>query len=116
MLLPIYLWLASDMQWQWLREIALIAPWAALIAFLMVSNLATFSWTSLRLRRGVRLWVILVVALVGGALLTAPLETLSVLAVLYVLSIPFSIASYGRVKRQRAAAARGPAPLDAPAT
>jgi CDP-diacylglycerol--serine O-phosphatidyltransferase len=117
MLLPVYLWLASDGQWQWLREIAVVAPWAALIAFLMVSNLATFSWTSLRLRRGVRLWVILVIALVGGALVTAPLETLSVIAVLYVLSIPFSIASYARVRRLRAAAGpRGAASPDVPAT
>jgi CDP-diacylglycerol--serine O-phosphatidyltransferase len=117
MLLPIYLWLASGRDWEWLREIALVAPWAALIAFLMVSNLATFSWTSLRLRRGVRLWVILLVALIGGALFTAPLETLSVISALYVLSIPFSIASYARVTRQRAAAGlRGPAPPDAPAT
>jgi len=117
MLLPIYLWLASDGEWQWLREIGLVAPWSALIAFLMVSNLATFSWTSVRLRREVRLWVILVVALVGGALLTAPLETLSVISIAYVVSIPFSIASYGRVRRQRAAAAlREASPPDAPAT
>jgi CDP-diacylglycerol--serine O-phosphatidyltransferase len=113
MLLPIFLWLASDRQWTLLREIYVVAPWAALIAFLMISNLATFSWGSLRLRRGVRLWAILLVALVGAALITAPLETLSVISILYILAIPFSIASYARVKRQRAVAVRGSQPAAA---
>jgi len=116
MLLPVYLWMASDREWTWLQDWRLVAPWSALCAFLMVSNLATFSWTSLRLRRGVRLWVILVVALVGGALVSAPWQTLSVVAILYVLLIPFSIASYGRIKKQRAAAPRGPSQPDAAAT
>lgn len=114
MLLPLYLWLASDRQWTWLQDWRLIAPWAALCAFLMVSNLATFSWGSLRLRRRVRLWVILVVALVGGALFSAPWHTLSVVAALYALMIPVSIISYSRVRRQRAAVAapREPSPPD----
>ena len=111
MLLPVYLWLATDQQWDWLREVAFTAPWSALIAFFMVSNLATFSWTSLRLRSRVRLWVILVVALVGGALFTAPWPTLSVISVIYVLMIPVSILSYGRIRKQRAA---GSAPTERP--
>jgi CDP-diacylglycerol--serine O-phosphatidyltransferase len=108
MLLPVYLWLATG--WDWLREIVFVAPWSALIAFLMVSNLATFSWTSLRLRSRVRLWVILVIALVGAALFTAPWPTLSIISAIYVLLIPFSILSYGRIRRQRAAAAASPEP------
>ena len=117
MLFPLYLWMASDRQWVWLQDWRLVAPWAGLCAFLMVSNLATFSWTSLRLRQRVRLWVILLVALVGGALFSAPWQTLSVVAVLYVLMIPFSILSYAKVRRQRAAATapRAPSPPDADA-
>ena len=116
MLLPIFLWMASDREWVWLQDWRVVAPWSALCAFLMVSNLATFSWTSFRLRRTVRLWVILLVAMVGGALFSAPWHTLSVVAGLYVLMIPFSIASYARVKRQRAAAAlREPSQPDAAA-
>lgn len=111
MLLPIYAWLASEGSWGWLREIYVVAPWAALCAFLMVSNLATFSWTSLRLRSRVRLWVILVIAMVGGALFTAPWPTLSVAALLYAAMIPFSILSYSRVRRQRAAAPQPAQPL-----
>lgn len=104
LLLPIYLWLASDREWDWLTDYRLIAAWAALIAFLVISSLATYSWTSLRLRRDMRLVAIMGIALVGAALVSAPWETLSVVALIYALSIPFSIASYARVKRQRAAA------------
>jgi CDP-diacylglycerol--serine O-phosphatidyltransferase len=105
LLLPIYLWLASNRQWDRLTDYRLIAAWATAIAFLVISNLATYSWTSLRLRRDMRLVAIVIIAVVGAALVSAPWETLSVVALLYVLSIPFSIASYGRVKRRRAAVA-----------
>ena len=104
LLLPIILWLASDGAWEWLRDYRLVAPWAALIAFLAISSLATFSWGSLRLRRNVRFEAIVVIALLGAALVSAPWQTLSVVALLYLVMIPFSVASYQRVKRRRAAA------------
>jgi CDP-diacylglycerol--serine O-phosphatidyltransferase len=101
-LLPLFLWLWTGLDF--FHEPLLVAPWAALSAVLMVSNLATFSWGSLRLRSHVRIGALLVVALIGGALITAPWPTLSVAALLYAAMIPFSIASYAKVKRQRAAA------------
>lgn len=107
-LLPLFLWLWTGEEI--FHEPLLVAPWAAAAAFLMVSNLATFSWGSLRLRSHVRLGALLVIALIGGALFTAPWPTLSVAALLYAASIPFSIISYGKVRRQRAIASR-PAPV-----
>jgi CDP-diacylglycerol--serine O-phosphatidyltransferase len=101
LLLPIYLWLASDRQWDWLTNYQLIALWSAIVACLVISNLATFSWTSLRLRGSGRLIAIVVIALLGAALVTAPWETLSVAALLYIATIPFSIAGYAKIKRQR---------------
>lgn len=115
LLLPIYLWLASDRQWNWLADYRLVAPWAALVAFLVISSLATFSWGSLRLRRNVRLEAIVIIALIGGALVSAPWHTLSFMALTYVMLIPFSIASYARVRRLRAAASRPAEPADGPA-
>lgn len=105
MLLPLILWIASGESWAWLRDYRVVAPWAALIAFLAISSLATFSWTSLRLRRSVRFEAIVVIALLGGALVSAPFETLSVVALLYLALIPFSVLSYSRVRRRRAASA-----------
>ncbi len=107
MLLPILIWLASDRQWDWLRDPWVMAPWSALIAFLAISNIATFSWGSLRLRRNVRLEAIVGIALVGGAVLSEPWITLSASGLLYLALIPFSVMSYAKVRRLRAAAAPG---------
>lgn len=105
LLLPIFLWTASDGQWEWLRDYRLVAAWAALCAFLTISSLATFSWGSLRLRRNIRLEAIVFIAILGGALVSAPFETLSVAALVYLAMIPFSMMSYARVRRQRVRAA-----------
>ena len=102
-LLPLFLWLWTG--FYIFQEPLLVAPWAALAAFLMVSNVATFSWSSLRLRSHVRFGALVVIALIGGMLITAPWPTLSVAATLYAAMIPFSIISYARVKRRRASAA-----------
>ena len=109
LMVPIYLWLVSDRQWVWLQDYRIVAAWAALIAFLVISSLATFSWGSLRLRRNVRLEAIVLIALLGGALVSAPWETLSIVAFIYLALIPFSIASYARVRRQRSTAGAAPA-------
>ena len=104
-LLPIYIWLWSGEEV--LREPWVVAPWMFLVAFLMISNVATFSWSSLRLRRHIRLEALAGFAILGGALLTAPWETLTGVCAIYLALIPFSIRSYARVKRRRAAAVRG---------
>jgi CDP-diacylglycerol--serine O-phosphatidyltransferase len=114
LLLPIYLWLASNREWSWLTDWRLVAVWTACVAALVISNLATFSWTSLRPGRDARLGAIIGIALLGAALATAPWETLTFAALLYLATIPFSILAYSRVKRQRAAAAL-PAHVEEPA-
>jgi CDP-diacylglycerol--serine O-phosphatidyltransferase len=101
-LLPLFLWLWTGLDS--FHHPLIIATWAGLVAYMMVSNLATFSWSSLKLRSHVRFGALVVIALIGGALLTAPWPTLSIAASLYAIMIPFSIASYSRIKRQRASA------------
>nr|WP_253200983.1 phosphatidylcholine/phosphatidylserine synthase [Sphingomonas quercus] len=99
--LPIYLWLATGMDV--FREIWVVAPWTALTAFLLASSLPTYSWGSLRLRRGVRFGALVVIAMIGAALISAPWETLTLLTIAYVLAVPFSVRSYARFRRLRAA-------------
>lgn len=101
-MLPIYLWFWTGEEL--LRSPWLVAPWVAFIAFLMVSSVATFSWSSLRLRRNVRFEAIVVVVIFAAAIVSAPWQTLSLICIAYLLTLPFSIRSYARVKRQRAAA------------
>lgn len=100
--LPFYLWQATGIAD--FREPLLVGPWVALIAFLMISNLATLSWGSLRPRRTVRLWVILLVGMVFAALLLEPWWTLVAICAGYLVTLPIGFVRYARVKRQRASA------------
>jgi len=98
--LPLYIWLVTGNDW--FRQPALIAPWMVFIAALMISNVATYSWGSIRLRRNIRLEAILLLALVGTALFAEPLWTLIGVCLAYLASIPFSLRSYAKIKRLRA--------------
>jgi CDP-diacylglycerol---serine O-phosphatidyltransferase len=101
-LLPVYLWLETGLPV--FRDPALVAPWLALIAFLMISNVATFSWGSIRPRRNVRIEIILLFALVGSALFSVPWIMLSIVCIVYTALIPWGMIRYARVKRLRARA------------
>jgi CDP-diacylglycerol--serine O-phosphatidyltransferase len=97
---PIYLWLITGDErfraWQ------AVMPWTLFIAVLMISNLPTYSWASIRIRPSWRMFALAGVALLGAALIVTPWPTLLVLAALYLAMIPFAVASYARVKRRRA--------------
>lgn len=101
MLLPILLWLASEGQWAWLRDGRVMAAWAALSTFLIVSSIATFSMGALRLKQDWRFFALVIIAMIGVALVSAPWETLSGLVIVYLASIPFSVMRYAAVKRRR---------------
>ena len=101
--LPLYLWIATGNPL--FREPLLVGPWLVLIAFLMISNLATLGWSAIRPRRNVRLELMALTGLLIAALLTEPWLTLSGICVVYLLSIPLGVFRYAKVKRQRAAAA-----------
>jgi CDP-diacylglycerol---serine O-phosphatidyltransferase len=105
--LPFYLWQATGLAL--FREAIVVGPWVALIALLMISNLATLSWASLRPRRTVRLWLILLAGLLVAALLLEPWWTLVAICAGYLATLPVGIARYARVKRQRATQAAAPA-------
>ncbi len=105
-MLPMFLWFWTEEPL--LRSPYVVAPWTALVAFLMVSSLATWSWGSLRLRRNIRFEALALVVIVVAAAVTAPWHTVSALSLAYLLAMPFAIASYGRVKRLRASAAQAP--------
>ena len=117
MLLPILLWLSSGEHWAWLLDYRLVALWSAFSAFMIISSVATFSLGSMRLRRTVRLEALVLIAILGAALVTVPWETLSLIVIVYLLLIPFSMMRYARIRRQRVAGASSlaPAPLPGPA-
>jgi len=99
-LLPIFIWLWTGQDW--LRSPWLVAPWVASVAFLMVSSIATFSWRTLRLRRHVRFEALATIVLLVAALVSAPWPTLTIISIVYLATLPLSVASYSRVRRLRA--------------
>lgn len=107
-LLPLFVWLWSDEPIA--RATWLVAPWTAGVAVLMVSSLPTYSWKSFRLRRTVRFEAIAAAVVLAAALVSAPWQTLTVVAGGYLISIPFSTANYLRFRRQRATGERPPEP------
>ena len=98
---PLYLWLITgDTLFQDWR---LVMPWILFIALLMISSVPTYTWASIRIRRGWRIFALAGVALLGAALLNEPWLTLLAISAIYLAMLPFSIASYARVRRRRAA-------------
>jgi CDP-diacylglycerol--serine O-phosphatidyltransferase len=110
-MLPLYLWFITEGKEPWLRSPWLVAPWMAFIAFLMISSIATYGWSSLRLRRNIRFEALAVIVAIGAALVSAPWPTLAGLCVIYLALIPFSAASYRRIRRQRANMSVAPKPV-----
>jgi CDP-diacylglycerol--serine O-phosphatidyltransferase len=101
--LPIYLWIATGQEA--LRDPLLVGIWLGLVAMLMISNIATLSWASLRPRRGIRLELIAIIGIAfGGGVLLEPWWVLIAISAAYLALIPLGLFRYARIKRQRASA------------
>ena len=98
--MPIYLWLitANDL----FRDWRLVMPWTLFIAVLMISSIPTYSWTSFRIRKSWRVAALAGIALLGAALVNEPWITLLLASLTYLVTVPFSMASFARVRRRRA--------------
>ncbi|MBD3729467.1 MAG: phosphatidylcholine/phosphatidylserine synthase [Sphingomonadales bacterium] len=99
--MPFYLWTATGNEL--FRDPVLVGIWIVAIAALMISNLATLSWASIRPRRSLRLAFIALAGILVAALLEEPWWTLTAIGVGYLALMPVSLMRYARVKRQRAA-------------
>jgi CDP-diacylglycerol--serine O-phosphatidyltransferase len=99
--LPMFLWIASGNEL--FRQPGLVGVWLVVIAFLMISSVATMGWNAMRPRKRIRLELIALIGLIFAALLTETWWTLVGLCAFYIAMLPLGIARYARVKRQRAA-------------
>ena len=97
--LPLYLWMATGEGL--FRSPVLVAVWITAIAALMISNLATLSWTLIRPKHNIRLEAIALAGLVFAALLTEPWWTLAAICIVYLALMPYAALRYARIKRQR---------------
>lgn len=96
---PFYLWNETGVEL--FRDPVLNTVWLAVIAGLMISNLPTLSWGSLRPRRSIRLPLIAFTGLAFAALLLEPWWTLAAISIFYLLVMPYGLVKYGRIKRRR---------------
>lgn len=97
---PFYLWNETGIAF--FRDPVVMALWLSVIAMLMISNMATLSWASLRPRKAIRLWVLAFAALSFAALMLEPWWMLSAICVSYLALMPYGLVKYGRIKRRRA--------------
>ena len=100
---PIFLWLVTGNGW--FKAWYVVMPWVLFVALLMISSIPTYSWSSIRIRSGWRLFALAGIALLGAALIVEPWPTLLVVAGIYLAMIPLALLSYARVKRRRAGTA-----------
>ncbi len=96
---PFYLWTETGLEI--FHNPVLMTFWLATIAVLMISNMATLSWASLRPRKTIRLGLIAFVGLAFAALLLEPWWTLSAISITYLALMPYGLFKYGRIKRRR---------------
>ena len=81
------------------------AVWMVVIAFLMISNIATLSWRSIKPRRSVRLELIAFTGMLFAALLMEPWWSLATISIGYLALMPWGVIKYSRIKRQRVTSA-----------
>lgn len=96
---PFYLWTETGLEF--FRNPVVTAVWLALIAVLMISNMATLSWASIRPRKSIRLGLIAFIGLAFAALLMEPWWTLTAISTVYLALMPYGLIKYGRIKRRR---------------
>lgn len=97
---PLYLWLETGIEL--FRDPLFNAIWVSVIAVLFISNMATLSWTAVRPRRDIRLWLIALVAIAFAAALLEPWWTLTTISACYLALMPVALVRYGKVKKRRA--------------
>lgn len=99
--LPIYIWLASGRA-EFAHPVG-VGIWMLLIAFLLISNLPTFSWSRVRPPNHLRIGLLALIGLLVAALLTEPWLTLAGVTLVYLALVPLGVIRYRRI-RQRASA------------
>jgi CDP-diacylglycerol--serine O-phosphatidyltransferase len=98
-LLPLFIWFQAPRFFDQFNMAApLIAIWLILIGVLMVSRIPTFSSKQIKLDQRMALPVLGALAALAAAVIHAPWFTLSVVAVVYISSLPFAYRYYRKLE------------------
>lgn len=101
--LPIYFWLVTGRP-EFANPLA-VSIWMLLIAFLLISNLPTLSWSRVRPPRYLRIGLLALIGILMAALLTEPWMTLVAVTLVYLALLPYGVARYLRIRRRGLATA-----------
>lgn len=97
-LLPVVLWLEFELE---LAMSPLVTgPWSVIMACLMVSRMPTFSFKRLKIPQRYILPLLVVVGLLVAGLAGRPWLVLTIVAILYLMTFPFSVLSFRRLKAE----------------
>jgi CDP-diacylglycerol--serine O-phosphatidyltransferase len=78
----------------------LVGCWLVFVGALMVSHLPTYSFKKVKVPQEYVLFILVAAGLLVAGLAGAPWRTLTVVAVLYLCSVPFAFRSYHRLRRE----------------
>ncbi|MEX1035435.1 MAG: phosphatidylcholine/phosphatidylserine synthase [Sneathiella sp.] len=84
------------------RSAILNAAWILFMAFMMASRIPTFSIKRIRIARRFIMLVLLLVGGLAAVLASYPWQLLSLIAIIYMATIPFSVLSHRRLQEQEA--------------
>ena len=102
-LLPLMVWIQFP---EFFEHLAFATPlvgfWVLLVAALMVSRIPTWSTKQFRVPDRMMMPALAVAALLIAALLQAPWQTLSVMALLYIASLPLAVRHFRKLQKQYA--------------
>ncbi|MBM3557239.1 MAG: CDP-diacylglycerol O-phosphatidyltransferase, partial [Alphaproteobacteria bacterium] len=95
-LLPMILYFQFEAEF--LRSAALVGLWILLMGFLMVSQIPTFAFKKLRVRRDRVLPMLLLVGVFAALIANLPWLTLAGVGIAYLATFPFSVMAFRRMK------------------
>lgn len=95
----VFLILSLEIDSDFFRSPALNAIWLLLIGGLMISRVPTFSFKRVRVGREYVGLILLATGLIVAGLLNQPWYTLAAMLFAYMISIPFSVRAYERLRR-----------------
>jgi CDP-diacylglycerol--serine O-phosphatidyltransferase len=100
-LLPLFIWLLSPEFFEKFNHLNVaIGIWVIFCAAMMVSRIPTWSSKQLKVQRKMAMPVLALAALLIAALIQAPWITLTICAVIYISTIPFSILHFRKIVKE----------------
>lgn len=103
-LLPLIIWIQAEPRF--FEEYAFASPlvglWTILIAGMMVSRIPTFSTKRIKMPAKFGMPALAIAAVLIAALLHAPWLTMTIAAVFYMASIPFSVRTFRALQKEHA--------------